>query len=91
MNRDKRGGRVEGVRKRRGGNRQMFSSSPTSSGDPLLFNAGTLRMSGGKTWHGERRERGRGRRERESIVGTCVKYDPLGRHVQECLIFNAYF
>lgn len=58
MNRDKRGGRVEGVRKRRGGNRQMFSSSPTSSGDPLLFNAGTLRMSGGKTWHGERREGG---------------------------------
>lgn len=59
----------------------MFSSSPTSNGDPLLFNAGTLRMSGGKTWQGERRrERKRGR-ERESIVGTCVKYDPLGRHV----------
>ena len=57
----------------------MFSSSPTSNGDPLLFNAGTLRMSGGKTWQGERRrERKRGR-ERESIVGTCVKYDPLGR------------
>ena len=39
----------------------MFSSSPTSNGDPLLFNAGTLRMSGGKTWQGERRRE----RERE--------------------------
>lgn len=71
MNRDKRGGRVEGVRKRRGGNRQMFSSSPTSSGDPLLFNAGTLRMSGGKTWHGERREGEREARKGKHCWNLC--------------------
>ena len=53
--------RQKGWTERRGGKRQMFSSSPTSNGDPLLFNAGTLRMSGGKTWQGERRRE----RERE--------------------------
>lgn len=64
MNRDKRGGRVgerdEGMAGGKVvGNGQMFSSSPTST-DPLLFNAGTLRMSTGKT---ERRGRGTVRRE----------------------------
>ena len=66
MNRDKRGGTVvargrrKGARKGRrrettsGGNGQMFSSSPTST-DPLLFNAGTLRMSTGRLKDAARR------------------------------------
>ena len=62
--------RQKGWTERRGGKRQMFSSSPTSNGDPLLFNAGTLRMSGGKTWQGERR------RERERERGGARK----GKH-----------
>lgn len=44
----------------------MFSSSPTST-DPLLFNAGTLRMSTGKTRTDEA-EHHRDRREREKAL-----------------------
>ena len=62
MNRDKRGetrdrGRERGDegRKRGRGNGQMFSSSPTST-DPLLFNAGTLRMSTGRLKDAARRD-----------------------------------
>lgn len=84
MNRDKRGvWGEEGVSgaERGEGNGQMFSSSPTST-DPLLFNTGTLRMSTERLKDAaEKRNGERTGPERESIVWTSVKYDPLGYRV----------
>lgn len=72
------------------GNGQMFSSSPTST-DPLLFNAGTLRMSteGLKDAEGHARKR-RGQPRKGKHCSSSVKYDPLPLHVQGCLIFSVF-